>query len=156
MSKNDIYDIFGRVKNHIAIEDIALSPVGNILVNYFTLFLKELYDFSDELNETDGSNLRCVLKNNEKLPLNVIKVSTPEEQKYQTLYEQVQNTKANPQFKTNTEALKYFIKEYHNLGGDDFWMEAEDSTILTEDHRKIMRLSRAIQMCKHLIGKGND
>jgi hypothetical protein len=68
----------------------------------------------------------------------------------------------SPQFKSNREALEYFTKEYETLGneyelsGDEFWAQAENSTFLTEDMRRIMTLARNIQMCKYLIEKEND
>lgn len=62
--------------------------------------------------------------------------------------------KAKPKFKTNKEALINFNKEYEALGGDSFWLEAENSNILTENHRKVMRIRRCIQACKYLIDRG--
>lgn len=154
MDKNDVYAISGRIKNIIAREDVALSPVGTVLVNYFTLVLKDLYDFADTLEDSKKEALFRLLRAKEDTPLHIIQVATPKE-KAPTLYEEF--TKAKPQFNTNEEALDHFIKEYDDLGslygmsGDDFWLEAEDSSYLNEDHIKIMRLQRQIQMCKHLI-----
>lgn len=153
---SDIYAISGRVKNIIAFSDIALSPVGNILVNSYVLVLKELHDFADKLPIPYNEELKELLIKKEGMPEYVIKLSTPKKEPM-TLYEEVMEIKA--QFETNQEALKFFIKEYEALGeeygmsGNEFWMEAENASMLTEDHRKIMRLQRSIQMCKYLIEK---
>lgn len=153
--KNDIYSVNGRIKNIIAREDISLSPVGNVLVNYYSLMLKDLYDFAESISDPCCRHaLKDLLLSKENLPMLVIKVSTPEEQ-YETLYERVMKTRESPQFETAQAALDHFTKEYQDLGGDAFWLEAENSSILTEDHRKIMTLSRSIHMCKYLIEKEN-
>lgn len=155
---NDVYAISGRIKNIIARKDLALSTAGTFLVNAYTLALKELHDFSEKLPAPYNEELKNLLIQKETLPGCVIELSTPKRD-YVTLYEEVMNTKAK--FKTNEEALEYFTDEYETLGskyeatGDEFWQEAEDSVNLTEDHQKIMRLSRSIQMCKYLIGKDN-
>jgi hypothetical protein len=156
---NDIYAICGRIKNIVARKDLALSSAGTILVNTYALVLKELHDFSEKLPVPYNEELRDLLIKKETLPGYVIELSTPKRD-YVTLYEEVMNTKA--QFETNEKALEHFTKEYEDLGskygvtGDEFWQEAEDSINLTEDHQKIMRLSRSIQMCKYLIKKDNS
>ena len=81
MQNNDIYAISGRVKNHIANADIAISQVGNVLVNYFTLMIKELYDFSDTLPQPNKDAMVKILTSNEKVPMNIIKVASPEPEK---------------------------------------------------------------------------
>jgi hypothetical protein len=78
---NDIYEIGGRVKNHIAREDIAISPVGEVLVNYYTLMLKELYDFTLTLSLADRSRLELLLNKNENIPMLIIKVATEKQEK---------------------------------------------------------------------------
>ena len=62
--RNDcsVYAISGRIKNILAREDIALSQVGSVLVNYFTLMLKELYDFSGTLPVQDREKLDSFLE----------------------------------------------------------------------------------------------
>jgi hypothetical protein len=158
---DDIYAISGRVKNIIAKEDIPLSPVGTILVNYFSLMLKDLYDFAETLDETDKSNLKCLLKQKESVPLSIIRAAMPKDE-YRTIYEEVMHTKESPQFKTNREGLEYFTNEYkvlteaHGLEGDEFWAEAESSSVLNQDHVEIMRLARCIQMCEYLIKKYDE
>ncbi len=52
---DSVYAISSRIKNIVAVEDIALSPVGNILVNYYTLVLKDLHDFAEHLPEPYNS-----------------------------------------------------------------------------------------------------
>jgi hypothetical protein len=152
--ENDIYEIAGRIKNIIAKKDIALSPVGNILVNSYALVLKDLYDFADTLPMPLGDKLVDLLISKEGMPEYVIRLSQPKENK--TLYEQVMEARENPQFGSTEEALKSYSEEYEALGGDGFWLEAESSSLLSENHRKIMRLSRSIGMCKHLIQREKD
>jgi hypothetical protein len=153
---SDIYAISGRVKNIIAFSDIALSPVGNILVNSYVLVLKELHDFADKLPVPYNEELKDLLIKKEGMPEYVIRLSTPKEEPM-TLYEEVMKVKA--QFETNQEALEFFTKEYEALGeeygmsGDDLWFEAENSSNCTENYRKIMSLRMKIQMFKYLIGK---
>lgn len=154
---NDIYRISGRVKNIIAKEDIALSQVGTILVNYFSLMLKDLYDFSETLPTGYGEQLRNELLKKESVPMLIIKVSTKD--RFMTLYEQVMESMKNPKFKSLEDALKHYILEYDTLGkkhgmtGDEFWFRAESSEDWTEDCSRISMLSHSIKMLKHLIKK---
>jgi hypothetical protein len=75
---NDIYEINGRIKNHIARENIALSPVGTILVNYFSLFFKDLYDFTEKYDHHPHiEELKNIINKNEKMPLLIIQSSIP-------------------------------------------------------------------------------
>ena len=157
MAKNDIYDILGRVKNIIAREDIALSPVGTILVNYFSLMLLNLYKFAENLPTDNRESLERYLEAHENLPLLVIKTSMPKDEPM-SAYEQF--TKMEPQFASIEAALTYYIKEYEELGqkygmgGEDFWWLAEIApTKWTEDMGKIQTLRRQIGMCHHLINK---
>jgi len=158
---SDIYEISGRVKNIIAREDIALSPIGKILVNYYTLMLKSLYDFSETLPLENRIKLDSLIKENEILPMLVIKVSSQDQGEYKSLYDQVMETRNSPQFGSNEEALSYYelvykaLTECNGYTGDGFWLEAESESYLTEDHKKIMKLARAIKMCKYLISKEN-
>lgn len=160
MSKNDVHDIAGRIKNIIAMEGIALSPVGTVLVNYYTLALKRLYDFSEKLPITHAADLKRELAQIENVPMLVIKVANPED-KYESLYERVMRTRANPRFGSNKEALDHFIKEYEDLGqqyemsGDELWLLAEESDGTSPDQRRIMELRRSIQMCQHLLEREN-
>jgi hypothetical protein len=78
MPNNDIYQIVGRIKNLIAVEDIALSPAGNVLVNTYALALADLYRFSDTLSQEQGDSLRKILSQKEDLPRYVIKLVNPE------------------------------------------------------------------------------
>lgn len=162
MSKNDIYEIKARVANIIAREDIALSPVGRILVNYFSLLFKDLYDLSETLPEERRQFMQYYLKERESLPMTIIKVATPKKEK--TLYEQVMESRENPQFDSAEEALEHITKEYEELGakhgksGDDFWFEAEEADGMDwcEDYAIIMRLKRHLQMCHYLIEKNKN
>ncbi len=77
MEQNDIHMIVARVKNHLAREDIALSPNGGILVNTFSMMLKDLYDFADTLDNPQQEQLRNFLFLKETLPLYVIKLTMP-------------------------------------------------------------------------------
>jgi hypothetical protein len=153
---NDVHTISARVKNLIAKEDIALSPVGKVLVNYFTLVLKNLYDFSETLPEPHKQRLNEVIGRTEDMPLLVIKVSTPKEQP-KTLYEQVISSK--PEFVSNEEALKHFEEEYRYLGslygvtGDELWFQAESGQLSGPDSDEIRRLKRSVTMCQYLIEK---
>ena len=71
-------------------------------------------------------------------------------------------TRQNPQFGSNEKALAHFIQEYtelteaYGLKDDEFWLEAESASYLTEDHVTIMRLARSIHMCKYLIAKSRE
>jgi hypothetical protein len=75
-----------------------------------------------------------------------------------SLYDDVMNSK--PLFGSYQEALTHYTKEYEGLGrkhgktGNEFWEEAENSSVYTEDYRKIMSLRMSINMCIHLIKKG--
>ncbi|HWY36833.1 MAG TPA: hypothetical protein VNX68_19460, partial [Nitrosopumilaceae archaeon] len=89
---NDVYAISGRIKNIIARRDLALSPAGTILVNAYTLALKELHDFSEKLPAPYNEELKNLLIQKETLPGYVIGLSTPKRD-YVTLYEEVMNTK---------------------------------------------------------------
>lgn len=77
---SDIYAISGRVKNIIAKEGIDLSPVGTILVNYYTLVLKDLHDFANNLPEPHRGQMLNLLLARENMPCNVIKVCMPNEE----------------------------------------------------------------------------
>lgn len=157
MSKNDIYEISGRIKNILARKDVSLSPAGNILVNTYALMLKDLYDFSEKLPEMYKRELVRLLLSKEGLPEYVIRLTTPEENSWMSLYDEVM--KNRPEFSSNQQALATFEKQYtkltvkHGLTGDDFWYEAESSSDLTADHKEIMRLARLIQMTKYLLNK---
>lgn len=104
---NDIYEINGRVKNHIANEDIAISPVGEVLVNYYTLMLKELYDFTLTLSLADRSRLELLLNKNENIPMLIIKVATEKQKK---MFEEQENSLVR---EDNTE---FDDLEPHGLG----------------------------------------
>jgi len=144
---NDINSISARIKNIIARQDIALSPVGKILVNYFTLMFKDLYDFSETLQELDKSKLNYLLEQKESLPCQIIQVASPKEQ-YMSV-----NDEINEKFKTTKEALAFYTQMYEDLGGDEFWAFAESSSVLTEDMMKVMRARRCIGMCRYLLEK---
>lgn len=154
---NDVYGISGRIKNLIANEDIALSKVGTILVNYHTLFLHELYEFGKILNsDVEEHALVKILNKGESIPLNIIKAATPK--KEPSLYDDVMKAKAV--YGSNKGALLDYEKCYEELthaygmSGDEFWMEAETvpfSMERSEDHMIIMKLARAIKMLKYLV-----
>ncbi len=152
---NDVYGISGRIKNLIAKEDIALSKVGTILVNYHTLFLHSLYEFADNnLDNPHYDSLMITLKNAESIPLNIIKASTPKEES-SSLHDDV--LKAKAVYGSNKGALLDYEKCYEELthsygmAGDEFWMEAETVSKPSEDHTIIMKLARAIKMLKYLV-----
>lgn len=152
--ENDIYQISGRIKNHIAMEDISLSPVGTVLVNYFALAMKDLHDFAYTIPEPYKSELTRILVTKEVVPKHIIQVSTKTQ-------EQEQANRVKPDFDSNEIALDFFLDKYEVLGakygmsGDDFWAEAESSYQNTEDHNEIMRLHKNINMLMYLVGK-ND
>lgn len=153
---NDIYEISARIKNIIAREDMTLSPAGKILVNYFSLMMKDLYDFSDTLPEPYNQYLKYDLSQKESVPMTIIKVSTPKDNPF-SFYSEVMNSVKN--FGSNVEALRYYMEEYdflgseHDMQGDEYWMEAEKASILSDDHIKIMKLRRAILILKYLVNK---
>ena len=155
---NDIAGVNGRIKNILDRSDIALSPVGNILINSYTMVLVDLYAFSEKLPEPFRRDLLSLLESKEGMPELVIRLSTPKE-KPMSLYDEVMKARANPQFKSAQEGLDFYLEEYEALGaeygltGDEFWMQAEESELLNEDHKRIMRLQRGIQMFRHLIKK---
>lgn len=61
--------------------------------------------------------------------------------------------KAKALFKTNQEALDYFIKEFEAKGGMELWEEAENSGQWTEEYAEIMRLKRCVDVCRYLVKK---
>lgn len=149
---NDIYAISSRIKNIIARKNIALSPVGTILVNAYSLVLKDLYDFAEKYSSDSHMNeLINLLRSKEDMPLYIIKLSTPKENK--TLYQQLME--ATPEFESKEEALGHYTKLYEELGGNERWLDAESSQFLNEQDREIMRIARCIHMCKYLIEKEN-
>ncbi|CAM6005512.1 unnamed protein product [Sphagnum balticum] len=158
---HDIYEISGRVKNLIATEDIALAQNGTYLVNLFSLFLKELYDFSETLPGPQQGMLQEILSSHESLPCNIMKLSAPKDENRMSLYDQFMEAKA--QFNSTEEAFQYFYAEYQNLGykygmsGDDFWMEAEEHdgnySYKTKDYEAIRTLHMQLAMCRYLINK---
>ena len=77
---DSIYQIKARIGNKIASSDIALSPVGEVLVNYFSLTLKDLYDFSDTLPSEQSSKLNSILAQKESVPKQIIQVCSPKEE----------------------------------------------------------------------------
>ena len=77
MNSNDVYAISGRIKNMISMEDLWLSPAGNILANAYTLVLKDLHDFAEKLPDPYNQQLADLLFRNENLPLRVIALTTP-------------------------------------------------------------------------------
>ena len=78
-ASNDIYAIAGRIKNIIARAEIALSPVGVILVNYYSLALKDFYDFSEKIPTPFKEELQDLLASKEDVQKNVIMVSAPKD-----------------------------------------------------------------------------
>ncbi len=173
MDNYDPLAISGRIKNIIAREDLAISPAGTFLVNYFTLFLHELYEFADKNPGVYNQELVKILNRGEELPKNVIKVSTPkndpeeelpleDDRRYDYAVQGIIDGREMCRFGSNEEALKHFTEEYEALGakynksGYEFWLEAECSSVDTDDYRTIMRLARSVAMCKHLMGKMAD
>lgn len=77
---NDVYSISGRIKNHIAMEDLSLSPIGNILVNSYTLILKDLHDFANDLPYPHNNELIKILIEKEAFPRNFMKLITPKQE----------------------------------------------------------------------------
>jgi len=101
--ENNIYQISGRVKNLIAMEDIALSPVGIVLVNYYSLALKDLYDFSETLPVADRERFEALLKSKENLPMLVIKVGAALQEEWMLRQEQERERQEELQRKLDLE-----------------------------------------------------
>ena len=81
MTQNNIYDIAGRVKNNIAMEGLAISPAGTVLVNMHTHFLKKLYDFSETLEGLQRKQLQDLLRyEGEDVPVKILTVLTPQDE----------------------------------------------------------------------------
>jgi len=74
---DDIYAISARVNNFMAREDLGLTPAGKILSNTFSLFLKDLYSFSDTLPEPYKTQLWNIAYDRENLPCYIIRLCTP-------------------------------------------------------------------------------
>lgn len=144
---NDVYAISGRIKNLIAKKDLALSPTGLILVNAFTLMLKDLYEYADNLTHPNSEALRKLLEEKESLPAYVIEVSTPKEP--------IEDPSGHLRFDSNEEALKYFTDEFERLGGEKFWLEAESASIVTDKHYEVMVSRRNREMAKYLTEREN-
>ena len=85
---DDIYAISGRVKNFMAREDLGLTPAGEILSNTFSLFLKDLYSFSDTLPEPYKTQLWNIAYDRENLPCYIIRLCTPKPEPSNPLYEE--------------------------------------------------------------------
>jgi hypothetical protein len=74
-----------------------------------------------------------------------------------SLYDDVMAS--SPLFGSNREALEFYTSEYEALGakygmtGDEFWEEAENSSMNTDDHAKIRRLSRLIGAARYFMKK---
>ena len=75
-----VYQIKARIGNKIASSDIALSPVGEFLVNYFSLTLKDLYDFSDTLSAEQRTKLNSILVQKEDVPKQIIQACSAGEE----------------------------------------------------------------------------
>ena len=158
---HDIYQIAGRVKNLIAVEDIALAQNGLHLVNMYSHFLKALYDFSETLPGPQQGVLQEILSSHESLPCNIMKLSKPKDDHKMSLYDHIMQL--SPRFSSNEEAYRHFKDEYEALGqkyemsGDDFWMESEEAdghfTYKTADYEEIRRLHRSLSMCQYLMSK---
>jgi len=101
MNENiDVYAISGRIKNMIAVKDLALSTAGLILVNTYTMVLKDLHDFAEKLPEPYKEELHKVLIQKEGLPEYVIHLSTPQQENSLLIEEQIEydETEAEDEF----------------------------------------------------------
>lgn len=161
MENNDIYAISGRIKNLIAREDMALMDAGLTLVNYYSLMLKDLYDFAQTLPPPYNNDLVRLLSQKEDLPKNVIKVSTlRQEESNKGLVDSWEALE--PEFVSEEVALEYFLEKYEALGtkygksGDEFWAEAESVGVMTDDHREVMKLHGNISMCYNLLSRNKE
>ncbi len=80
---------------------------------------------------------------------------------YGKLYQKVMDLKNKPLFESNTEAYNHYcdkarkLAEKHGLTAYEFFMEAENTSKLTKDHREIMSLWRKLRMLNYLLLKEN-
>jgi hypothetical protein len=70
----DIYRVSARVKNYVDVE-ASLTPVGTILCNEFTHFIKAIYDFSETLTQDKKEELKALLRKNEEIPSKIISLA---------------------------------------------------------------------------------
>jgi hypothetical protein len=80
-----------------------------------------------------------------------------------SLYDDAIESMKKPLYSSGEEALEAFTAEYEALGakhgmtGYEFWLQAENEVgIWSEDHNKIHRLHRMIDVCYRLIEKGKN
>ena len=85
---NELHAINGRIKNHLARKDLALTPAGTILINSFSFLVKDLYDFADTLVDADAYVLKKIVENAETLPLNVLTLTTPSAEEMEKRHEE--------------------------------------------------------------------
>jgi hypothetical protein len=71
---NSVYAIAARVKNIARDWDASLTPMGEVLCNYYIIVLKDLYDFSENLKEPQKRVLRDILKSHEDMPRKIIEL----------------------------------------------------------------------------------
>jgi len=71
---NDHYAIKARVENLARDWDASLTPMGTVLVNHFVFVLKDLYDFSETLQEPYKHRLKEILEVHEGMPRKIIEL----------------------------------------------------------------------------------
>jgi len=70
----DLLSINSRVKNIASDWDAHLTPMGTALCNAYSIVLKDLYDFADNLPETHRQELIDLLQSKENFPRYIIEV----------------------------------------------------------------------------------
>jgi hypothetical protein len=95
---NDLHSINGRIKNHLARKDLAVTPAGTILINSFCFLLKDLYDFADTLVEADAYELNKIIERTETMPLNILTLTTPSAEEMEKRHEEYEERMAREQF----------------------------------------------------------
>lgn len=158
MSKSDdVYAISGRIKNSLAMKDLAITEVGTLLVNSYTMVLKDLHDLADKMPNEWHDLLKEKLFEKEDFIVNVVSLCTPRSRDG-GLYERVCNAKAR--FDSNEAALASYTEEYEELGekylltGDQFYEESmAKHPNEIGDHAACIKLRNNIERCKALINK---
>lgn len=74
----NIYEVDGRVKNHVAMTGIPLSAAGVQMCNMYTHVLMSLYAYAETLPEPFKAQLNALIRSKETMPMEVIKLVNPE------------------------------------------------------------------------------
>lgn len=67
-----IYNIKGRITNHISARGAHLTPMGEMLCNMQAHMLKEFYIFASVLDPQWAEKLRELIRKHEEMPANLI------------------------------------------------------------------------------------